>query len=157
MQNELIEQFTRYNKKEFYQWLVVSLAHPSNQKFGIRYELLIHTLISINEEKWGKKYPIVFQSWRNKWENLTVYFQYPEDIRRVIYTTNIIESVHRQFRTLTKTKGAFPNDNSLLKLLYAGIQNAEKKWTMPIRNWSLTISQLNIHFKERLQNALNLV
>ena len=56
----------------------------------------------------GKKYPIVFQSWRNKWENLTVYFQYPEDIRRVIYTTNIIESVHRQFRTLTKTKGAFP-------------------------------------------------
>jgi len=55
-------------------------------------------------------------------------------------TTNIIESVHRQFRTLTKTKGAFPNDNSLLKLLFAGIQNAEKKWTMPIRNWSLTLS-----------------
>jgi len=57
----------------------------------------------------------------------------------VIYTTNIIESVHRQFRTLTKTKGAFPSDNSLLKLLYAGIMNAERKWTMPIRNWSLTI------------------
>ena len=77
-------------------------------------------------------------------------------IRRIIYTTNIIESIHRQFRTLTKTKGAFPNDNSLLKLLFAGIQNSEKKWTMPIRNWSLTISQLNIHFKERLKNALNL-
>ena len=61
-----------------------------------------------------------------------------------------------QFRTLTKTKGAFPNDNSLLKLLFAGIQNAEKKWTMPIRNWSLTISQLNIHFKGRLKDALNL-
>ncbi len=71
-------------------------------------------------------------------------------------TTNIIESVHRQFRTLTKTKGAFPTDNSLLKLLYAGIRNAEKKWTMPIRNWSLTISQLNIHFKERLKGALDL-
>lgn len=108
------------------------------------------------EEKWGKKYPIVFQSWRNKWENLSVYFQYPEDIRRVIYTTNIIESVHRQFRTLTKTKGAFPNDDSLLKLLYMGIQNAQKKWTMPIRNWSLTISQLAIHFEGRLDNALNL-
>jgi transposase-like protein len=65
--------------------------------------------------------------------------------------------VHRQFRTLTKTKGAFPNDNSLLKLLYAGIQNAEKKWTMPIRNWSLTISQLNIHFKERLNGYLDLL
>jgi transposase-like protein len=109
------------------------------------------------EEKWGKKYPIVFESWRNKWDNLSNYFKYPEDIRRIIYTTNIIESVHRQFRTLTKTKGAFPNDNSLLKLLYAGILNAEKKWTMPIRNWSLTISQLNIFFKERLKDALNLV
>lgn len=108
------------------------------------------------EEKWGKRYPIVFQSWRNKWENLSVYFQYPEDIRRVIYTTNIIESVHRQFRTLTKTKGAFPNDNSLLKLLYMGIQNAQKKWTMPIRNWSLTISQLAIHFEGRLDKALDL-
>jgi len=108
------------------------------------------------EEKWGKKYPIIFESWRNKWENLSHYFKYPEPIRRIIYTTNIIESVHRQFRTLTKTKGAFPNDNSLLKLLYAGIKNAERKWTMPIRNWSLTISQLNIHFKDRLKDALGL-
>ena len=108
------------------------------------------------EEKWGKKYPIVFQSWRNKWENLTVYFQYPEDIRRVIYTTNIIESVHRQFRTLTKTKGAFPNDDSLLKLLFMGIKNAQEKWTMPIRNWSLTLSQLAIHFEGRLDDSLNL-
>ncbi len=108
------------------------------------------------EEKWGKKYPIVFQSWRNKWDNLSVYFKYPADIRKVIYTTNIIESVHRQFRTLTKTKGSFPNDNSLLKLLFMGIQNAQKKWTMPIRNWSLTISQLSIFFEGRLDKALNL-
>ncbi len=108
------------------------------------------------EEKWGKKYPIIFESWRNKWDNLSNYFKYAEPIRKIIYTTNIIESVHRQFRTLTKTKGAFPNDNSLLKLLYAGIQNAEKKWTMPIHNWGLTISQLNIHFKERLKDALGL-
>ena len=108
------------------------------------------------EEKWGKKYPIVFTSWRNKWENLTVYFQYPEDIRRVIYTTNVIESVHRQFRNLTKTKGGFPNDNSLLKLLFMGIQNATKKWTMPVRNWSLTISQLSIYFEGRLDKTLNL-
>jgi len=108
------------------------------------------------EEKWGSKYPIVFNSWRNNWENLSSYFKYSEPIRRIIYTTNIIESVHRQFRTLTKTKGAFPNDNSLLKLLYAGILNAEKKWTMPIRNWSLTISQLDIYFKERLKGKLSL-
>ena len=70
------------------------------------------------EEKWGTKYPIVIKSWRKKWPNLSVYFKYPADIRRVIYTTNAIEAVHRQFRKLTKTKGAFPNENSLLKLLY---------------------------------------
>ena len=85
-----------------------------------------------------------------------MYFQYPENIRRVIYTTNIIELVHRQLRILTKTKGAFPNDNSLLKLLFMGIQNASKKWTMPVRNWSLTISQLSIYFEGRLDKALNL-
>jgi len=108
------------------------------------------------EERWGSKYPIVFQSWRNKWENLTLYFDFPEEIRRVIYTTNIIESVHRQFRMLTKTKGAFPNDESLLKLLFMGIKNAEQKWTMPIRNWSLTLSQLAVYFKGRLDEALGL-
>jgi len=69
-------------------------------------------------------------------------------IRKIIYTTNIIESVHRQFRKLTKTKGAFSNENSLLKLLYMGIQNAQKKWTMPIKNWNLTLSQLAIFLKK---------
>ena len=108
------------------------------------------------EKKQDKKYPIVIQSWKNKWENLSSYFKYPEDIKRIIYTTNIIESVHRQFRTLTKTKGAFPNDDSLLKLLFMGIKNAQEKWTMPIRNWSLTLSQLAIHFEGRLDDSLNL-
>lgn len=108
------------------------------------------------EETWGSKYPIVIQSWRKKWDNLSVYFRYPEDIRRVIYTTNSIEAVHRQFRKLTKTKGGFPNDNSLLKLLYLGIQNASKKWTMPIHNWNLTLSQLAIFFEGRLDGALDL-
>jgi transposase-like protein len=108
------------------------------------------------EEIWGEKYPIVIQSWRRKWDNLSVYFRYPEPIRKVIYTTNAIEAVHRQFRKLTKTKGGFPNDNSLLKLLYLGIQNASKKWTMPIQNWNLTLSQLAIFFTGRLDTALNL-
>ena len=108
------------------------------------------------EEKWKDKYPIVINSWRNKWENLSNYFKYPEPIRKIIYTTNIIESVHRQFRKLTKTKGAFPNENSLLKLLYMGIQNAQKKWTMPIKNWNLTLSQLAIFFEGRLDKALKI-
>ena len=108
------------------------------------------------EDKWNDKYPIVIRSWRNNWERLTHYFKYPEDIRRIIYTTNTIEAVHRQFRKLTKTKGAFPNQDSLLKLLYMGIQNASKKWTMPIQNWSLTISQLAIFFEGRLDKELTI-
>jgi putative transposase len=108
------------------------------------------------ENKWGDKYPIVIKSWKNKWNNLSNYFKYSQDIRKVIYTTNIIESVHRQFRKLTKTKGGFSNENSLLKLLYMGIQNAQKKWAMPIRNWSLTLSQLAIFFEGRLEKKLNL-
>lgn len=108
------------------------------------------------ENKWGEKYPIVIRSWRSKWDNLSVYFRYPEPIRKVIYTTNSIEAVHRQFRKLTKTKGGFPNDNSLLKLLFMGIKNAEKKWTMPIHNWQQTLSQLAIFFEGRLDGALRL-
>ncbi len=108
------------------------------------------------EDKWNDKYPIVIKSWRNNWERLSQYFKYPADIRRIIYTTNTIEAVHRQFRKLTKTKGAFPNQDSLLKLLYMGIQNASKKWTMPIQNWSLTISQLAIFFEGRLDKELKL-
>lgn len=108
------------------------------------------------EKKWVDKYPIVIKSWRNNWERISQYFKYPEAIRRIIYTTNTIEAVHRQFRKLTKTKGAFPNKESLLKLLYMGIQNASKKWTMPIQNWSLTISQLAIFFEGRLDKELKL-
>ena len=112
--------------------------------------------LDILADKWNDKYPIVITSWRNNWERLSQFFKYPEDIRRIIYTTNTIEAVHRQFRKLTKTKGAFPNQDSLLKLLYMGIQNASKKWTMPIHNWSLTISQLAIFFEGRLDKELKL-
>ena len=108
------------------------------------------------DDKWGKKYPIVLNSWNNKWENLSHYFKYPYPIRKIMYTTNIIESVHRQFRKLTKTKGAFPSKDSLLKLLYMGIQNAKEKWTQPVHNWSQTISQLAIFFEGRLDEYLEL-
>ncbi len=108
------------------------------------------------EVKWGYAYPLVINSWRRKWHNLSHYFKYPEHIRKVIYTTNAVEAVHRQFRKLTKTKGAFPNENSLLKLLYAGILNASEKWTMPIHNWSLCLSQLAIYFEGRLDSVLDI-
>ncbi|XQC04791.1 IS256 family transposase [Arcobacter cryaerophilus gv. pseudocryaerophilus] len=136
------------NQKEFMKDLKLIYQAISKEAAEIELDNL--------ESKWGKKYPIVIQSWKSKWENLSGYFKYPEDIRRIIYTTNIIESVHRQFRKLTKTKGAFPNENSLLKLLYMGIQNASKKWTMPVRNWSLTISQLTIFFEGRINEKLDL-
>ncbi|MDB0047582.1 IS256 family transposase [Porticoccaceae bacterium] len=108
------------------------------------------------EEKWGSQYPIVIKSWRRKWDDLSAYFKYPEDIRRVIYTTNAVEAVHRQFRKLTKTKGAFPNENSLLKLLYLGIENASKKWNMSFRDWGQTLSQLAIFFEGRLDDVIEL-
>ena len=108
------------------------------------------------EAKWGSQYPIVIKSWRRKWDHLSAYFKYPEPIRRIIYTTNAVEAVHRQFRKLTKTKGAFPNENSLLKLLYAGILNATEKWTMPIQNWSQALSQLDIYFEGRLDSVLDI-
>ena len=107
-------------------------------------------------DKWGKKYPIVIKSWQNKWENLSNYFKYPAEIRKIIYTTNVIESVHRQFRKLTKTKSGFSNETSLLKLLYMGIHNIQEKWTQPIHNWALTLSQLSIFFEGRLDNELYL-
>jgi len=108
------------------------------------------------EAKWGKQYPIVIQSWRRKWDDLSAYFKYPEDIRRIIYTTNAVEAVHRQFRKLTKTKGGFPNEDSLLKLLYLGIENASKRWTMSFRDWGQTLSQLAIFFEGRLDDVIDL-
>ena len=109
------------------------------------------------ESIWGDKYPKVIESWRKKWVQLSAYFRYPEYIRRVIYTTNAVEAVHRHFRKLTKTKGGFPNESSLLKLLYAGMVNISKKWSkMSVLNWNLTLSQLAIYFDGRLDEVLKL-
>jgi len=108
------------------------------------------------EESWGKKYPVVIKSWRSNWEGLSQYFKYPEDIRRIIYTTNVVEGFHRQIRKVTKTKGAFSSEMALLKLLYLTVQNVTKKWSQPIRNWSLTVSQLAVFFEGRLKLDLEI-
>ena len=99
--------------------------------------------------KWGEQYPIVIKSWRDKWDNLSRYFQYTEPIRRIIYTTNIVEGYHRQVRKITKTKGVFPNDDALYKLVYLAYRNIKKKWTMPLPNWGQTAQQLAIAFDGR--------
>lgn len=106
------------------------------------------------EEKWGKKYPVVLDSWKRNWEKLTTYFQYSGAIRKLIYTTNTIEGFHRQVRKVTKTKGAFTSDMALLKLIYLATQNIQKKWTQPLQNWGLTVSQLSIRFGDRLRLRL---
>ncbi|MCP4485357.1 MAG: IS256 family transposase, partial [Flavobacteriaceae bacterium] len=101
-------------------------------------------------EKWGKKYPIVIKSWDQNWEKLSAYFEYSTDIRRLIYTTNAVEGYHRQVRKVTKTKGSFTNDMSLLKLVYLATKNISKKWISPVANWSLTSQQLAIKFGDRM-------
>lgn len=106
------------------------------------------------EEKWGKKYPVVIESWHRNWSKLTTYFRYPADIRTLIYTTNAIEGFHRQIRKVTKTKAAFTSDMALLKLIYLATMNIQKKWTQPLKNWSLTISQLSIIFGDRIKLEL---
>jgi len=108
------------------------------------------------EAKWGDKYPLVIKSWRDKWPTLSAYFKYPDYVRTAIYTTNAVEAVHRQFRKLTKTKRGGSNENSLLKLGYAGILKASERWTHPIQNWNLTLSQLTIHFPGRLDGYISL-
>lgn len=102
------------------------------------------------EETWLKKYPLALKSWRQNWNNLATFFKYPEEIRTVIYTTNAVEAVYRQFRKVTKTRSLFPNDDALKKMLYLAYRDLSKKWTMPIRNWSIVISNFSIIFEERL-------
>ena len=117
-------------------------------------ELAEHNLMKL-DEKWGARYPMVLKSWTTHWEHLTAYFKYSSDIRRLIYTTNPIEGFHRQVRKYTKTKGAFTSDNALFKLVYCACQKIQEKWTMPVRNWAMIISQLDIYFPGRLQLKLN--
>lgn len=103
------------------------------------------------EEKWAKTYPLAAKGWLDNWEHLSTYFDFDPHIRKAIYTTNAIEAMHRQVRKVTKTKGAFTSEESLLKLIYLAIKEVSKKWTMPIHNWGLTMSQLYIKFGDRLQ------
>lgn len=103
------------------------------------------------DELWGKKYPVVLKSWQTNWEKLTTYFSYDQQIRRLIYTTNAVEGFHRQVRKVTKTKGVFPNDMALLKLIYLATEHISKKWTMPLANWAITAQQLHIRFGQRMK------
>ena len=99
--------------------------------------------------KWGSKYGYAIKSWQNNWDELTAYFDYPEEIRRIIYTTNAIESLNSTIRKYTKAKTVFPDDQAALKAVYLAIANVEKKWTFPVRDWGSIINQLIIKFGDR--------
>ena len=101
-------------------------------------------------ERWDKKYPQISQSWRNNWANLSTYFKYPQELRRLIYTTNAIEGFNRQLRKVTKAKSVFPTDDSLLKMLYLAMMDITRKWTGRRQDWSMIHAQLSIYFADRM-------
>ena len=102
-------------------------------------------------EKWNGKYPKIYKSWRDRWPTLSTYFKYPDEVRKLIYTTNAIEGFNRQLRKVTKSKTVFPSDDSLLKMLYLATMDITKKWTGRRRDWSQIRAQLEIYFEERLE------
>ncbi len=129
------------DQKEFIKDLKAVYTAPTEESALTEFEKV--------ESKWGKKYPHPLKSWRQNWNNIATFFKYPEEIRKMIYTTNAVEALHRQFRKVTKSKSLFPNDDALKKMLYLAYSGASKKWTMPVRNWAFIISQMSIIFNER--------
>jgi putative transposase len=102
------------------------------------------------EQTWGNKYGAAVRSWQNNWDDLATFFEFPKEIRRLIYTTNSVEGYHRQLRKVIKTKGSFPAEQSVRKLLYLATMNITRKWTAPIQNWPLILNQLAIRFEDRM-------
>ena len=102
---------------------------------------------------WDATYPQIAKSWRSNWARVIPFFAYAPQIRKVIYTTNAIESVNSSLRRLTKTRASFPSDEAAIKLLYLGLRNISQRWTMPIQNWKQAMSQLMIHFEAQFNNA----
>ncbi|PZE19822.1 IS256 family transposase, partial [Paenibacillus xerothermodurans] len=106
------------------------------------------------EEAWGNKYPLIVRSWRNNWAELSTFFKYPPEIRKLIYTTNMIESYHRQLRKVTKGKSIFPTDDALLKMLYLATMDVTRKWTGRVQNWGQILLQLSVFFPDRIGHHL---
>ncbi len=109
--------------------------------------------LDLLKDKWNDKYSVVIDSWYNNWPNLSTYFEYPEDIRRIIYTTNSLEGFNRQLRKYTKVRTVFPTDESLRKSLYLSTMKIMEKWTSPRQNWASTLGQLTIMFGDRIPST----
>lgn len=117
-------------------------------------EELALTELEMLKDRWGKKYPYAISNWESNWDVVSPYFGFSDDIRRIMYTTNIIEGLNRQFRKVTKTKSSFTNDTSLEKMLYLASMNVLRKWTQRYRNWDMVLSQISVLFESRLAQYL---
>lgn len=100
-------------------------------------------------EKWDKKYPSIMRSWDKNWAELSTFYEYPQEIRKLVYTTNAVEGYHRMVRKFTKTKAIFPTDDSIRKVVYLSVKEIQKKWSQPVRDWGLVYSQVMIYFEDR--------
>lgn len=107
------------------------------------------------EEEWGKKYPQVARSWRNNWAELSAFFRYPADVRKLIHTTNPIESLNSRVRKTVNGRLVFPTGTSMFKALYLAVQEAERRWNSSARNWAGILAQLSIYYQERLEPYLH--
>ena len=116
---------------------------------AVNEEIAMDNLLAM-KDKQGNKYPNAIKSWEDNWDNLSTFFAFPGNIRKIIYTTNVIESLNSQFRKITKTKLIFPNDDSLMKMLYLAVERVARKWTRAYSDWDLVINQLNIIFSDIL-------
>lgn len=120
---------------------------------AINEEVALEKLDEI-KDKWGKQYPFAIRSWESNWDVLSSFYKFPQEIRKIIYTTNIIEGLHRQYRKVTKSKTMFPSDISLEKMLYLASKNVMNKWTQRYKNWDKTLGQLLIIYPNRLEKIL---
>ena len=149
IQRCIIHQLRASTRYISYKDLKAFVADIKTVYGAVNEEAALENLLAA-KEKWGKKYPNAIKSWEDNWDNLITFFAFPEYIRKIMYTTNVIESLHSQFRKVTKTKLIFPNDDSLLKMLYLATENITKKWTRIYRDWDLVANQLEIMFSKIL-------
>ena len=149
VQNCIIHQLRNSSKYVSYKDLKALMA-DLKAVYGAVDEQAALDALDVFSEHWDKKYPKISQSWRDNWANLSTYFKYPQEVRRLIYTTNAIEGFNRQLRKVTKSKSVFPTDDSLLKMLYLAMMDITKKWTGRRQDWSKIYAQLTIFFADRM-------
>lgn len=149
IQNCIIHQIRNSSKYVSYKDLKALMADLKAVYAAVDEDAALMALDTFSEH-WDKKYPTISQSWRANWANLSTYFKFPQELRRLIYTTNAIEGFNRQLRKVTKAKSVFPTDESLFKMLYLAMMDITKKWTGRRQDWSMIQAQLAVYFEDRM-------